>query len=51
MRLARDTTLFDGLRQAGQREVQQRFSVMTSVKALEVGFQLNTGQEGGMSVF
>ena len=42
MRLASDTALLNDLRQAGQREVQKRFSVSTSAKILEAGFRQDT---------
>ena len=51
MRLATDTTLLNGLRQTGQREAQQRFSVTASAKALEAGFKPNAAQESDIPVF
>ena len=39
MKLTRDFTMLNGLRQAGQREAQQRFSVMTAAAKLESGFK------------
>ena len=51
MRLATDTTLLNGLRQTGQREAQQRFSVMASAKALEAGFRPNPAQDSETATF
>ena len=38
MRLARRCPLLNELRQAGQQETRQRFSVMASAASLEAGF-------------
>ena len=51
MRLVREATLLGDLRQAGQREAQQRFSVMASAKALEAGFKLDSAQNSEIPVF
>ena len=51
MRLVREATLLGDLRQAGQREAQQRFSVMASAKALEAGFKLDSAQKIEIPVF
>ena len=51
MRLATDTTLLNGLRQTGQREAQQRFSVTASAKALEAGFRSNASQDSETAIF
>ena len=44
MRLSNDAALLNRLRQAGQREVQQRFSVMAAAATLEAGFKPDTPQ-------
>ena len=51
MRLTKDTTLLNGLRQDGQREAQQRFSVMASAKALEAGFRPSAAQDNETAIF
>ena len=51
MRLARDVRLLRELRQAGQKEVKQRFSVVASSAALEAGFNLNTPQNQKTTIF
>ena len=51
LQLAQDPNLLDGLREAGQREAQERFSVMTSAKELEAGFKLGTAQTSEIPVF
>lgn len=42
MQLVGDNTLLNDLREAGQREAQERFSVMQSAKTLEAGFFIET---------
>ena len=44
MRLAKDFSLLNGLREAGQREARQRFSVMASAAKLEKGFLPETAK-------
>ena len=51
MRLASDTALLNDLRQAGQREVQKRFSVSTSAKILEAGFRQDTVNRNDIEFF
>jgi len=51
MRLAKDASLLDGLRQAGQREAQQLFSVMASAEALETGFRPSADQDSETAIF
>ena len=51
MRLTSDSTMLNGLRQEGQREAQQRFSVMVSAKELEIGFRKNFEKHKGATVF
>ncbi len=43
MRLSNDAGLVNRLRQAGQRKVQQRFSVIAAI-TLETGFKPDTAQ-------
>ena len=51
MRLADDVNLLNGLRQAGQQEAKNRFSVTTSAAALESGFLLDGAAEQKTTVF
>jgi len=51
LRLARNASLLDALRQSGQQEVQERFSVMASAAALEAGFRPNGAGSKELSVF
>ena len=45
MRLARDSSLLDELRQAGQKESRQRFSVTAAAASLERGFLQGTAAQ------
>ena len=51
MQLAQDANLLNELRQAGQREAQQRFGVMASAKTLEAGFKFDRAQNREIPVF
>ena len=51
MRLASDVALLHDLRQAGQHEARQRFSVQASVSGLEAGFRRNTSAYRQATVF
>tara|TARA_B100000674_G_C37918050_1_gene951930 strand:+ start:400 stop:1590 length:1191 start_codon:yes stop_codon:yes gene_type:complete len=51
MRLASDAALITRLRQAGQRQTRQSFSVMASVTALEDGFKINTDTHNKKIIF
>ena len=51
VRLANDPALINELRQAGQREARQRFSVMTSAAELEAGFLLSEATQHATTVF
>ena len=49
MRILSDATLLQGLRQAGQRQARQQYSVSASAEALESGFELtDAGHNGGL---
>ena len=48
-RLTCDSTLLNELRQTGQQEARQRFSVMAA--ALEAGFRLNAHKHSAATVF
>ena len=50
-RLARDAALLDALRQKGQQEARQRFSVMTAAVSLEAGFRLKADSRLTTKVF
>ena len=51
MRLSSDARLFNHLSHAGQLEARERFSVMTSAKALETGFRMGTSTQQKTVVF
>ena len=51
MRLTNDVTLLHDLRQAGQQEAKNRFSVTASAAALESGFLLDSAAEQKTTVF
>ena len=44
MRLAKDAALLNELRQAGQQEARELFSVTASTTALEAGFRPESAQ-------
>jgi len=49
--LASNAELLEGLRQAGQQEVNQRFSVMAAAAELEAGFRRNPVMQAKTTVF
>ena len=51
MRLISDSTLLMKLRQAGQMQARQQFSVMASAEALEAGFKLTNAANHEKAVF
>ena len=51
MRLVRNAALLNELRQTGQQEARQRFSVMAAAAALEDGFRPNIDRHLGAMVF
>ena len=51
MRLISDSTLLMKLRQAGQMQARQQFSVMASAEALEAGFKLTNAKHHEKVVF
>ena len=51
IQLANDSTLLNELRQTGQREARQRFSVRTAAAALEAGFIQDAASTNTATVF
>ena len=51
IRLVRDVALLDKLRQSGQNEARQRFSVMASAATQEAGFKKGNLATQGKAIF